>query len=239
MRTQTSFPSRSRGARPRSARGGGGRGRRTTPRGCRPSSPGRFVCSASSAPWICIERSSRPPNAPPTPARWMRTCSGGEAEARRDLVAVDVQPLRRDVDVDAALAVGHREAGLGAEERLVLDPELVDARDGDVAVGVGVAVADHDVAHDVRARVVAVAVAVRRALGRGSAPARSRAPCRRPARAARTRRGSARRRGAPARDARRRRARPARRSSGRGRSRARAGRGTRARSASGRARRRA
>ena len=53
--------------------------------------------------------------------------SGGSAEARRHLVAVDVQPLRRDVDVDAALAVGHREAGLGAEERLVLDPELVDS----------------------------------------------------------------------------------------------------------------
>ena len=33
----------------------------------------RSVCSASSALWICIERSSRPPNAPPTPARWMRT----------------------------------------------------------------------------------------------------------------------------------------------------------------------
>jgi len=36
-----------------------------------------------------------------------------EAETRRDLVAVDVQPLRRDVDVDAAFAVGDSEAGLG------------------------------------------------------------------------------------------------------------------------------
>ena len=26
--------------------------------------------------WIWIERSSRPPNAPPTPPRWIRTCSG-------------------------------------------------------------------------------------------------------------------------------------------------------------------
>jgi hypothetical protein len=32
-----------------------------------------------------------------------------EAEARSDLVAVDVEPLRRDVDVDAAAAVGHSE----------------------------------------------------------------------------------------------------------------------------------
>ena len=46
-----------------------------------------------------------------------------QAEARRDLRAVDVQPLRRDVDVDAALAVGHREPRLGAEERLVLDAD--------------------------------------------------------------------------------------------------------------------
>ena len=68
-----------------------------------------------------------------------------QPEARRDLRAVDVQPLGRDVDVDAALAVGHREARLGAEERLVLDADLVDAADRDVARGVGVAVADHDV----------------------------------------------------------------------------------------------
>ena len=81
-----------------------------------------------------------------------------EAEARRDLVAVDVQPLRRHVDVDAALAVGHREPGLRPEEGLVLNPELVDALDADVAGGVRVAVADHDRAEDVRARVVAEAV---------------------------------------------------------------------------------
>ena len=30
---------------------------------------GRFARSASIAAWICIERSSRPPNAPPTPPR--------------------------------------------------------------------------------------------------------------------------------------------------------------------------
>ena len=121
--------------------------------------------SASIAAWICIERSSRPPNAPPTPARWTRTCSGESAEARRDLVAVDVEPLRRDVDVDAALAVRYREPGLGAEERLVLAAELVHALDGDVARDVRVAVTDHDRADDVRARVVAVAVAHRRAVG--------------------------------------------------------------------------
>ena len=51
-----------------------------------------------------------------------------EVEARRDLVAVDVEPLGRDVDVDAALAVGDREPRLGAEERLVLLADLVDAR---------------------------------------------------------------------------------------------------------------
>ena len=58
---------------------------------------------------------------------------GREPEAGRDLVAVDVQPLRGDVDVDAALAVGDREARLRAEEGLILDPDLVLARDDDVA----------------------------------------------------------------------------------------------------------
>ncbi len=86
---------------------------------------------------------------------------GLEVEARRDLVAVDVQPLRRDVDVDTALAVRHRQSRLRAEEGLVLDPELVLAGDRDVAGGVGVAVADHEPADDVRARIVAVAVPVR------------------------------------------------------------------------------
>ena len=87
-----------------------------------------------------------------------------EPEARRDLVAVDVQPLRRHVDVDAALAVGHREPGLRPEEGLVLDPELVDALDAHLAGGVRVAVADHDRAQDVRPRVVAEAVAGGRVL---------------------------------------------------------------------------
>ena len=72
-----------------------------------------------------------------------------------------MEPLRGDVDVHSALAVGHRQAGLRAEERLILLPELVVARDGDGALRVGVAVADDDVAHDVGTRVVEVPVAVR------------------------------------------------------------------------------
>ncbi len=95
----------------------------------------------------------------------MRTCSGSSAEARRHLVAVDVQPLRRDVDVDAALAVRNRDARLRPEERLVLRRRLVVARDDDVSLGVGVAVPDQDRAEDVRARVLAVAVAHRRPVG--------------------------------------------------------------------------
>ena len=55
---------------------------------------------------------------------------GLEAEARRDLVPVDVEPLRRDVDVDAPLPVRDGEARLGAEEGLVLDAELAVPLDG-------------------------------------------------------------------------------------------------------------
>ena len=57
-----------------------------------------------------------------------------EPETGCDLVAVDVEPLRRHVDVDPALAVRDRDTGLRAEEGLVLLPQLVVAGDGDVAL---------------------------------------------------------------------------------------------------------
>ena len=77
--------------------------------------------------------SSRPPKAPPTPPRCSRTCSGGRPEAGGDLVAVLVQPLGGDPQVDPALAVGHGQPRLGAEERLVLHADLVGALDHHVA----------------------------------------------------------------------------------------------------------
>ena len=49
---------------------------------------------------------------------------GGEPERLLHLPLVDVQPLRGDVQVDPAVLAGHREPGLGAEERLVLHPDL-------------------------------------------------------------------------------------------------------------------
>ena len=82
-----------------------------------------------------------------------------QREARRHLIAVDVQPLRRDMDVDPALAVGNGESRLRSEERLILDPDLVDTGDGDLALGLWIAVPDQHRADDVRARIVAIAVA--------------------------------------------------------------------------------
>ena len=82
--------------------------------------------------WTCIERSSRAPNAPPTPASVSRTFSGGRSEAGGDLVLVHVQPLGGDVEVDAAVLGGDGEAGLRAEEGLVLHADLVLAGDDDV-----------------------------------------------------------------------------------------------------------
>ena len=91
---------------------------------------------------------------------------GRQPEARRDLRAVDVEPLRRDVDVDAALAVGHREPRLGPEERLVLDPGLVRRpRPTTSPRASGSPCRIDDRPDDVRPRVVAVAVAVRRPVG--------------------------------------------------------------------------
>ena len=66
-----------------------------------------------------------------------------EREALGELVAVDVQPLGRDVQHDAALAVGHRETRLRPEEGLVLHPDLVAPADDDVGGRVGLAVLDH------------------------------------------------------------------------------------------------
>jgi hypothetical protein len=71
---------------------------------------------------------------------------GLESEAGRYLVAVDVQPLGGDVDVDATLPVGDGEAGLGAEEGLILDAELVDALHGDGSLRLGISVADSQLA---------------------------------------------------------------------------------------------
>ena len=74
----------------------------------------------------------------------------GEAEAGGDLLAVLVQPLRGDVQLDAqAVVVGDGDGRLEAEERLVLHADLVRALDDDVAGGVGVAAADHLMAEDV------------------------------------------------------------------------------------------
>ena len=150
---------------------------------------------------------------------------GGQAEGRADLALVDVQPLRGDVEVDAAGAVRDREAGLGPEEGLVLHPDLVVARDDDVGGGVRVAGADLDVSHQVAVRVQPRAVRV-------AAPRRRR----RPARGRRTRRRSASRPAARSPGGRRRRARPARPGSGPRRPPGPAGPGARGRSACRRAR---
>ena len=82
---------------------------------------------------------------------------GSETEGRADLALVDVQPLGRDVEVDAADLVRHGEPGLRAEERLVLHPDLVVADDrhdiGVVGAGVHVADPDLEVADEVALRV--------------------------------------------------------------------------------------
>ncbi len=120
------------GARPRSAPGGGGCGRRTTPRGCRRSSPAGSVRSASIAAWICMERSSRPPNAPPTPARWIRTCSGSRsrhgATWSRSTWSHWVATWMSTPPSPSGIAM----PGLGPEERLILLADVVHALDGDV-----------------------------------------------------------------------------------------------------------
>jgi hypothetical protein len=93
---------------------------------------------------------------PARPRRDEPHLRGLEGQAGGDLVAVGVQPLRGDVQVDAAVGPRHREPALGPERRLVLGADRVLAADHDlglVRVGVHVAVQDGQVAQDVAARV--------------------------------------------------------------------------------------
>jgi hypothetical protein len=76
----------------------------------------------------------------------------GQAQARRELVAVDVEPLGGDVEVDAAVLGRHRQPRLRAEESLVLHADLVLAADHDVGRRpVRVTLADRLVPDDVSA----------------------------------------------------------------------------------------
>ena len=73
-----------------------------------------------------------------------------EREARGDLALVDVQPLRRDVELHpGAVVIGHGEAGFGSEEGLILHSDFVEPLDDDRADRVGIAVPDADVAEEI------------------------------------------------------------------------------------------
>ena len=76
----------------------------------------------------------------------------GKPKDVRELLLVDVQPLGRDVQVDAPLAIRDREPRLGPEGRLVLHADLVLAVDDDVGRRRLVAAADLDVAEQVAVR---------------------------------------------------------------------------------------
>ncbi len=82
-----------------------------------------------------------------------------EAQRVGDLAAVDVQPLGGDVEVDAAVRRGHGEAGLRAEEGLVLHADLVLAGDDDGRRAGRVAAPDLHVPHRVAAVVDHLALA--------------------------------------------------------------------------------
>ena len=89
-------------------------------------------------------------------------------EARGDLLAVLVQPLRRDEQLDTRAArVGQGQRRFEAEERLILHPDRVLTLDDHVAAGVRVA-EDHSlVAQDVAVGVDRIVVPRDRAFGIG------------------------------------------------------------------------
>jgi len=71
-----------------------------------------------------------------------------KAEHRGELLLVDMQPLGRDAQLDAACTVWDRKTRLRAERRLVLHSDLVLAADHDVGPRSLVAVTDLHVAQD-------------------------------------------------------------------------------------------
>ena len=111
------------------------------------------VCSASRQAWTCIERSSRPPNAPPTPASEIRTLSGGRSRLAAtwswSTCSHWVETNRSTPPSSAGIA----RPDSGPEERLVLHADLVLAGDDDLGRRVRVAVLDVHVPQQVAARV--------------------------------------------------------------------------------------
>jgi len=91
----------------------------------------------------------------------------GHAQAGRDLCLVHVQPLGGHVQLDAAVLGGHRQAGLGAEERLVLHADLIAAGDHDVSVRLRVSPSDPHVPDQVAAGVHRLRAGAQRGLGVG------------------------------------------------------------------------
>ena len=73
----------------------------------------------------------------------------GQAQAGGDLLAVYVEPLGRDVQVDPAILGGHGQPGLRSQRRLVLHAGLVVALHPYVRLSIGLAVDDADVAQHV------------------------------------------------------------------------------------------
>ena len=115
-----------------------------------------------------MDRSSRPPKAPPTPPSDSRTIAGGRPRVDATWIWSRCSHCAGDVEVDAAVAVGDGEPRLGTEERRVLRADLEVRLDDDVgspARLVRVTVADAHVAHEVAAGMHGTAVAGEGELG--------------------------------------------------------------------------
>jgi hypothetical protein len=98
-----------------------------------------------------MDRSSRAPNAHPGQRDPYLVL--GQAQARRDLAAVGVQPLGGHEQVHAAVVGGHGQAGLRAEEGLILHADLILAGHHHGRDGAGVPATDPDVPQHVAALV--------------------------------------------------------------------------------------
>src|SRR5690348_2392034 len=101
----------------------------------------------------CIDRSSRPPNAPPTPASVSRTISGGRASAAQICRWSTCSHCVATYSSTPPSGTGTASPDSGAEEGLVLHPYLVLTDHHDVGHGFGLAFPDLQVPDEVALRV--------------------------------------------------------------------------------------
>ena len=101
---------------------------------------------------MCTLKSSLPPNAPPTPARWSRTLSGGRSNEAATWLVVTVKSLCGYEKIHT-VAAGNGERRFRSEESLILHTHRVLALDDHITCHLWVPPPQADVSNNIAVRV--------------------------------------------------------------------------------------